>query len=74
MSLFREAVDCSEEQSLRERETAEEMEEERELYMSELPEREADYHARLTQWKASREMRVREGGRREGGRELTIQN
>ena len=44
------------------------MEEERELYMSELPEREADYHARLTQWKASREMRVREGGR-EGGRE-----
>ena len=73
-------MDGGEELAVLQREIEEEVEEEREQYVSELPEREALYHTQLVEWKALRKMRVRtrEGGRegegeggsgREGGRE-----
>ena len=69
-------MDGGEELAVLQREIEEEVEEEREQYVSELPEREALYHTQLAEWKALRKMRVRtrEGGReggedgREGGR------
>ena len=70
----RQAVDTREEQAILQREIAEEVEEEREQYVTELPQREALYRSQLAEWKANRKMRVREGegGRnrgRKGGRE-----
>ena len=68
-------MDGDEELAVLQREIEEEVEEEREQYVSELPEREALYHTQLAEWKALRKMRVRtreggwEGGRGEGGRE-----
>ena len=59
----RQVVDYNEEQCLRRREIAEEVEEERELFELELSEREVVYQTKLAQW-----MRIRNGGR-EGGRE-----
>ena len=74
------AADGGEELAVLQREIEEEVEEEREQYVSELPEREALYHTQLAEWTALRKMRVRtreggwvgggEGGSgREGGRE-----
>ena len=73
--MFRQAVNCEEEQSLLQREASEEVEEREELYLMELPEREAEYESQLAEWRAFRKMRVRregggrEGGEKEGGRE-----
>ena len=67
--IFRQAVDAGEEQCLRQREISEEVEETEEWYMTELTEREATYQTQLAQWRASRKMRVREGGGEGGGRE-----
>ena len=58
-------VDGGEEVAVLQREIAEEVEEEREQYLSELPEREALYHTQLAEWKAFRKMRVRERVERE---------
>ena len=67
--FLRVAVDGGEELAVLQREIEEEVEEEREQYVSELPEREALYHTQLAEWKALRKMRVRmrEGGRGGGG-------
>ena len=66
-------MDGGEELAVLQREIEEEVEEEREQYVSELPEREALYHTQLAEWKALRKMRVRtrEGGR-EGGYQLHV--
>ena len=53
-------MDPSEEQALREREIAEEVEEEREWYQSELAEREAAYARQLAEWRELRKTRVSE--------------
>ena len=71
--FLRVSVDGGEELAVLQREIEEEVEEEREQYVSELPEREALYHTQLAEWKALRKMRVRmregggEGGRGGGG-------
>ena len=63
-------MDKEEEEGLREREIAEEVEEEREWYhLEELPRREAVYQTQLAQWRALGKMRVRgivEGGEGNG--------
>ena len=53
-------MDYHEELGLREREIMEEVEEEKEWYVAELPEREAAYQRQLAEWRALRKMRVRE--------------
>ena len=68
-------MDREEEEELRERELDEEVEEEREWYeLEELPRREAVYCSQLTQWRALREMRVREEGEREARDFTHMQN
>ena len=57
---LRVAVDGGEEVAVLQREIAEEVEEEREQYLSELPEKETVYHTQLAEWKAFKKMRVRE--------------
>ena len=53
-------MDYHEELGLREREILEEVEEEKEWYVAELPEREAAYQRQLAEWRALRKRRVRE--------------
>ena len=68
-------MEREEEEELRERELDEEVEEEREWYeLEELPRREAVYRSLLTQWRAFREMRVREEGEREARDFALMQN